>query len=1058
MKRYETDSHHPTHRDAAARRHTPLITGVLIALCFVLPAASALSQDGGEATTRAEQLAFYQDYALIATSCQTWEEAYKVAEAVVAKGGTVSVILSPQYLLGWVPPASKTDIAALDRIAAVHTTPGMRKMSVSGPDERAVLAGFEHFRLAKTGALPENVRTSTIPSEPLGSCMDTGDGMPLVSFLTEGTRLQDSAAAVTGVSTARWQSGIRDSLQSLLGIPPGDMNGLINVDVFMMESWGASSRFDWTGIDEYNVVTGWLRAFDFWSRAASRYGRSVTFRGSWFYATENTSMRVSAEPLTVAKDNDWTLIKQVMLNLDYDNPWGNGVVGGIFAFLTLGACLPCDLAAIFELYPEGKSKEFVRVMQWNDERARDLHVRQSFSSFIKLRPQGVTQDFRAYCQVASSGSFSGSFTIPVLNYSLRVDMVIGPFIVATSQGGGPVYAHETGHVFGAADEYTEHHGDPDCAQAGYNFRGTANLNCETQPHSVSAMMRTASESDCANDQMSSVTPVFVGWIPYTVPRTITFRTDPPGIPMTLPIGIVGGETFTGTRNLYLGLGYTLVGASVPASATIGGTTYFFDAWMENGRRSSAGVRRSMTIDNTCNEYVARYTTGGSGITTANNTLEARLGLRVPLAPDRRQFDPAVVLVWRSTLVEQASATYIAQYLDGGTWTDVTGCDSYIRTLPLYCSMRITEAGGLIQHGSSYRFRVVPVTRVGTRGTPSNVVEIITRPAGPVAGTYGYDASEPNNSDAAATPLTSNADDPVRVVDGSIHHVTSDPAYYFDTDVFRLTVNGTIQQSVKISVTPKPGSLFTPYVTVQLRTSPTVREATRDASGSWSLRISGSGEYFIRITSRRSNAFLTDDASGNGHWGEYTLTRERVPNEMLTNIACPTCIGIQRVPTGGGAVYPQDLPPADSRLFTLAGITPATAINFSFVAEPDPGFRFTGFEGDFPDTKNPSSRTIDPKNDPPGERMLIARFEPLPQGNVELVYEVPRAYWRYLGETRRYIGASGAELDLAIPDAALNGFDFIGWDGTIQDGDIMSPADWRVAPAIRIKLTLSLIHI
>ena len=157
---------------------------------------------------------------------------------------------------------------------------------------------------------------------------------PVSEFLHAANRMEDSVAALRGTVPTAWQRSIRDSVQSLLGIPPGTMTGVINVDVFMMESTGGACVYNWTATYENRVIGEWLRAFDFWSRAATRYGRSVTFRGSWFRSSA-TAMHVVEEPLRVPKELGWTLVKEVLNNLGYDHPWGDPVLGGIGAFFSL---------------------------------------------------------------------------------------------------------------------------------------------------------------------------------------------------------------------------------------------------------------------------------------------------------------------------------------------------------------------------------------------------------------------------------------------------------------------------------------------------------------------------------------------------------------------------------------------------------------------------------------------------------------------------------------------------------------------------------------------------
>ena len=77
-------------------------------LAFVFLAAFLSASGQQQSAVDSARIKYYRDYAIISTSCTTWEDAQKTADAIVRKGGVVSVMLSPQYFLGWVPDSAKT--------------------------------------------------------------------------------------------------------------------------------------------------------------------------------------------------------------------------------------------------------------------------------------------------------------------------------------------------------------------------------------------------------------------------------------------------------------------------------------------------------------------------------------------------------------------------------------------------------------------------------------------------------------------------------------------------------------------------------------------------------------------------------------------------------------------------------------------------------------------------------------------------------------------------------------------------------------------------------------
>lgn len=1047
----------PPGRTRHCAHHLRMRLRILLTAFWLLALAHAATAQTGTQVD-AQQVEYYRDYAVITTTCQTWDEAQALVARITERGGTVSIMLSPQRFLGWVPEGARPAVEQLDRIALVNSTTSMNKQVPAGPyadDERA---GLEHYIAAKTGMLPQPRQNQ--PEDTRISCLSPTDERALPDMLGMLGRMTDSLARVENVATELWQGRMRDSVQSLLGIPRGLLYGIINAEVFLLESTGAGATDSWTVAQEMEYITQIFRGFDFLSRGAAIYGRALTFRCTFYRPSTSTVVRVTGEPINFVQANDWQLVRQVMRNLGYENPFGDPGWGWVGAILTLGACIPCDLAAAWGVFPDGTEKEFIRVMKWNDRRTEELRVDQSISLFVKLVPPGRTH--RAYARAAGTGYVGGQLVVPELG--LRIDlpnMIIGPFTMLSTEETAPVIAHEVSHLFGAPDEYREAAGDMDCPQAGYNFRGAANHNCEVSNRtSVRALMRNNTDLNITNMEFSSATPVHVGWTPGPA-RTIRFRTVPAGIPITMPLWFESGPTFSDQRDLFLGVGYTIPNVSVPAFFDIGSTRYYFDAWYENVRpsgastRSTWGATRSIRIDNTVNEYVAQYTTTGGGITTANSTLEARFGMQGVVAGSSGRLRlPGIVLVWRSTLTSGGS--YVVQQFTSGAWNDIPN-GSYIIGVSspgyYYANLSSLSTGA----NTPYRLRVIPVSQAGARGTPSNEATITTRANG--IDSYAYDANEPNDSPTSATTISFNAaSDTAKTVNAAITYLPQEEfGFYFDADHYAVNASSIGTWSLRVTITTRSGSVFEPYITYRPSPGAAPVEARRAFGGGWYFDVTRDGTTTFTVTSRRATSDLVDMNTSVGNWGEYVITVRAVP-PMLSGIdrLCPDCRSIGRVPMGGGRIYPFGTAITQQRIFTQAGLPVPTSMPYGFVAEADPGFQFTGWEGDFAGTKNPDNRTLDPKLIPPGDLLLLAKFTPLPQGQYELVYETPEAWKSVLGESRRIRGGMGDEIDLELPEAAMNGFDFLGWGGTLTAADVVSPSEWKVSPRIRVKLTRHLL--
>ncbi len=1041
-----------TNQTALVRQFAGILL-VTIALLSMCPGA-ATGQDGAVSNPDKDQIEFYREYAVIHTQCQDWPEAYAFREQLIKTGCTVSVLVTPQYFLGWVPFAQEESVAALPNLASVMRSASMQKIQVEGHDAYMLERAFEHCRRARAGLLTAGP-TPSDAGETIDAPLDNAGLAGLQNFFNQYERANDSIAVLKGQPIEDWRQEAqgRDTwLKKLVGLPPGDMDGITNVDIFMLESTGASSVYDWTQQDYNAVGDNWIKSFDFWAHGAARYGKSVSFRASIF-SYINKAMHVSSEPVQVKKEKDWELMKEAFLNLGYKEPFGSVAAAYTINILSLGACGACLLPIVFDNLPEGLEKEFVRTLKWNDKRAKKLGVRQSFVALMNLRPINDATDYkRAYCRVVNSGFISDKLNVPVIG-TVTVDVCIGVWVSVQTVDGAPVFAHETGHIFGAPDEYAEHQGDADCAQPGFYFRGLGNPNCvATNKNSVTAIMRNSSKDNINLDRFSSAIPIHIGWTSGQA-RTIKFSTSPPGIPMKLPIGIKGGETFTSTKDLYLGLGYRIPKASVPNSFSLSGTTYEFEGWYEDGVRVKEGPTRDITISKTVSGYEARFEKSTAGIDVANNSLEARYGLGKAASPSANAWEPGIVLVWRSTLEDQ-KAGYHVQVDNGGSWEDLPSLHTDIQRAPLYCYSNVSNIKGAnISPASSYRLRVVPYNRDSIRGTPSNVVPITIRPAAPATDTYGYDKYEPNNTSSTAVSRSISSGATETIAAAISYTQPQGSGFVFDDDyyVFQADSMSAIEE-VEFTLDYRPGSLFKPLVLWRKMASSTWIEVKPGASRGLVFAVAGSGKYIVKVTAVRVSKDLIGAETSIGHWGEYVLVARRQISQRSHGPAiCPGCTSVQRI-ASGGVIYPLMIEPALSHVFTSRGLLLTEVLPVPIEGVPDPGWTFESWDADMQGEENPHVFTLEPGRNAPGEAMLIANFSPLPEGTYELVYDVPSAYKSILGESKRFRGSFGDVIEVALPDGALNGFDFLGWQGPITHDDVMETEAWESSPRLKIRLT------
>ncbi len=372
------------------------------------------------------------------------------------------------------------------------------------------------------------------------------------------------------------------------------------------------------------------------------------------------------------------------------------------------------------------------------------------------------------------------------------------------------------------------------------------------------------------------------------------------------------------------------------------------------------------------------------------------------------------------------------------------------------------AGEPIRSAKSYQLRVVPWSGLGT-GVPSNEVTIATRPALPESGTFCYDANEPNNSKATATPLTLAAGVDSLVLAGAIHY--SLYGNVNDQDIYSLTISDLKSGELAlVQVAVKPGSNFLPYPFILYTASGKKKriDAVQVGDDLYQLVVRDNGTYDLYLLAAGFadyyGTYLVSATSGQGSWGEYAMTVKR-QSGIGRDLPCPLCFEISPSAAGLGRIYltkPVDGTPAPggkySRLLMPGGMPLTTPLSMKFLGEAEPGSTLMDWKGDFPGSANPFSVSFDPLHDLPGVRTLMGFFQPIPDGTFELVYSPPTPYRPILGDEKRYQGPAGTEVQITIPEGALNGFDFLGWDGEVTPNDVVSPADWERSLSIRIRLT------
>jgi hypothetical protein len=382
------------------------------------------------------------------------------------------------------------------------------------------------------------------------------------------------------------------------------MTGTVALTLFFVESNGSGSDPDlytWTPESMQHYLNGVTTALAWWSNQAQTHGDCwVTFLINYYSG---------ADP----RCQQWT--EPILHDTSYEDIWVNEIMSNFG-------------------YTSGN--RWTRVTAFNTWQRSYYQTNRSYSAFIPYNPP------------PAATTFPGGATAYAYWY--------GPYTVLLFrvQGWIPaqVFAHESGHIFGACDEYSGGCGAWDCTSVCAN--GTVNGNCEEcNPDSRDCMMKANTFSLCG------YTARQVGWEvttpcappePPLLPSPTLATVDPPygghGTDFMLAI--------TGT-NFYPGLRLDMGSDVFVHTITLVGQTRI-DAHVEILDSAPPGLR-DVRLINRDGQY-----------TTLPGAFEVRLTTRHYYSPGGGNNAPYITPAGAATSLDDAiAATY-----DGDTLFVVSG--------------------------------------------------------------------------------------------------------------------------------------------------------------------------------------------------------------------------------------------------------------------------------------------------------------------------------------------------------------------------------------------------
>lgn len=475
-----------------------------------------------------------KDYTLILTECKDYSEVNAARDFILKQGGTVAIIGSKNVMLGWIDPSISSQLIGQYGIKAIHYRP--IDLSTLTTSDRQTIQTVAFFNSKTSTPLKSQVIEEKDRAEMK---INYNDIVPR-STPSEKDYLKNLEKKNLDILDLKSKNQLLrfNADGSLLSGNSDVMVGTVAVAIFYVESNGTvdPDLYTWSSADEDVMYKNTMEGLNWWSNMATKYGKNVTFNLIPHYHTENVCQQ-SYEPILHSSSDGELWRGEIISNLGFQTGNSNS-----------------------------------RINAYNTWLRSSFKTDWAYSIFFTYNPAPAPGSYKN-----GYGAFGGSAWIESL---------------FTWNGDYRIIAHETGHVFGAVDEYSIP-GYGGCYMGDENSKsGFPNGNCEeANVNSVDCLMKRNSECLCA------FTPGHIGWI--TEVNQYVVETNIPGLMIS-----VNGRQSVSPQEFPWGKGRK-VEISVVSTQTIDGIKYEFLSWNDGGSQS-----HTITVNDTTKRYIANFSRAG----------------------------------------------------------------------------------------------------------------------------------------------------------------------------------------------------------------------------------------------------------------------------------------------------------------------------------------------------------------------------------------------------------------------------------------------------------------
>jgi hypothetical protein len=486
----------------------------LLVAAIVIASMWSLAASPSAAASHRSQLEWLEGLTMIVLDSDDDASLFRARGLIESYGGQIAILSPPSLLMGWVPSELHTELVGREHIAAIYSTevpPG--EIEVRDEQTRHVVTWFnrvvrgeyqEQYR-QRPSVSPEDDPRTRRSDVRLRDRFD--EAAYYDNLLDNGFDLQNLRDR--GLLMERSARGVATTSERMMGT--------VATTLIFVESDGSGAdpdTYTWTDQHVQDYIAGVNTGLAWWSSKSRMYNDCwVAFYVRYYPPTDPRCQQRREMVLHPSGDVRY-MVEDVMANFGY----GGYHMTAVDAFNTV------------QRATYGTEWSYTAFVAYNPSPA----------------PDQLTDGYSAFAYRWGPYTF-----LLYRSYGWDVEQV---------------FAHESGHIFGACDEYAGGCNVTSCTTVCAN--GVVNGNCEECAASVSCMMLNNSFTLC------SYTDDHVGW--QIVPCAPPPLTPPTADAVSLAGGIQGvhyDATITGSDFVYgafadFGAGVTVTEATVADPGTL----------------------------------------------------------------------------------------------------------------------------------------------------------------------------------------------------------------------------------------------------------------------------------------------------------------------------------------------------------------------------------------------------------------------------------------------------------------------------------------------------------